>query len=106
MQRIAPSDKIPLIRVELERMLSEGKISKAIYDDAVKNLHAGLTDPSTEISSGGTTSKEIYSLCGDDGKISLPARDKFVRKLGSDSTVKSSAQRRVTELHTVLLPAV
>ena len=81
MQRIAPSDKIPLIRAELERMLSGGEISKAVYDDAVKNLHAGLTDPSTGISSGGTTSKEIYSLCGDDGKISRSARDKFVRKI-------------------------
>ena len=80
MQRVAPSDKVPLIREELEKMLSKGEISRAVYNDAVKNLHEGLTDPRTGISSGGTTSQEIYSLCGDDGKISQKALSKYVRK--------------------------
>lgn len=81
MQRIAPSDKIPLIRDELEKMLSNGEISRAVYDDAVRNLYDGLTDPRTGISSGGTTSQEIYSLCGDDGKISQEVVAKFTRKI-------------------------
>lgn len=80
MQRIAPSDKVPLIRDELEKMLSNGEISSDVYDDVVRNLYAGLTDPRTGISSGGTSSQEIYSICGDDGKISQEALEKYVRK--------------------------
>lgn len=80
MQRIAPSDKVPLIRDELEKMLRNGEISRVVYDDAVKSLYDGLTDPRTGISSGGTSSQEIYSLCGEDGKISTKAMKKYVRK--------------------------
>ncbi len=81
MQRIAPSDKVPLIREELEKMFSNGEISRAVYDDAVRNLYDGLTDPLTGISSGGTSSQEIYSFCGDDGKISQEAVKKYARKI-------------------------
>lgn len=71
MQRIAPSDQISEIKDQLNSMLAKGEISQSAYTDACNNLqYEGLKDPDSGISSGGTTTKEIQSLRGKDGKVS------------------------------------
>ncbi len=80
MQRLVPFDQVPELRIQLEQMVTKGEISKATYKDIVKNLqYNGLTDPISGISSGGTTTKEIYSLCGEDGKVSLDKVEKYAK---------------------------
>lgn len=74
MQRIAPTDQMEAINSCLHQMLANGEISKAAYEDAVSDLMKhGLTDLSTGIASGGTTTAELQKLCGPDGKISQTA---------------------------------
>lgn len=81
MQRIAPSDQMDSIRLELDRMVSQGQISKATYQDAVQNLqYDGLTDPVTGISSGGTTTAELQDLRGADGKLSVKKVEQYAQK--------------------------
>ena len=81
MQRLAPSDMVPQIREQLDRMAEKGEISKAAYNDAIRNLQSkGATDPASGISSGGTTTGEIYSLCGKDGKVSVEAVERYAKK--------------------------
>ena len=78
MQRIAPIDQMDAIRECLDKMVSKGEISTEAYENAVNNLqYQGLMDPNTKISSGGTTTTEIRSLCGDDGKVSIDAVKKY-----------------------------
>lgn len=80
MQRLAPVDQIPQIKEQLNQMAAKGEISKAAYEDAVKYLQCnGVMDPSSGIASGGTTTSEIYSLCGKDGKVSLDAIEKYAK---------------------------
>ncbi len=74
MQRIAPTDQIADIENCLQEMLENGEISKVAYENAVSNLMKnGLTDPSTGIASGGTTTAELQKLCGSDGRVSQTA---------------------------------
>lgn len=85
MQRITPSDQVPEVRQELLKMKSKGQISAKSADDALSNLQAnGLTDKATGISSGGTTTKEIQDLRGEDGKISQNKVKKRVEEYKSD----------------------
>lgn len=89
MQRVAPSDQIPEIREKLDEMMRKGQISKHAYDNAVKNLQQdGLTDPTTGISSGGTTRAEIQKLKGKDGKVSEEAVKRYAMKFETKQLVK------------------
>lgn len=74
MQRIAPTDQMNAIEGYLKQMLANGEISRASYENAVTHLmKQGLTDPSTGIASGGTTTAELQKLCGPDGRVSQQA---------------------------------
>lgn len=74
MQRIAPTDQMTDIESCLQEMLANGEISKAAYKNAVSNLMKnGLTDPSSGITSGGTTTTELQKLRGANGKVSQQA---------------------------------
>ncbi len=80
MQRLAPSDMVSEIHKQLDQMVAKGEISRVAYNDAIKNLqYDGVTDPVTGISSGGTTTEELYSLCGKDGKVSTEAVKKYAK---------------------------
>lgn len=80
MQRLVPIDQIPYVKDQLNQMVAKGEISKSACEDAVKNLQCnGAMDPSSGITSGGTTTNEIYSLCGKDGKVSLDAIEKYAK---------------------------
>jgi hypothetical protein len=81
MQRIAPSDQVIDIKKQLDTMLAKGEISQKAYTDACNNLqYKGLSDPDSGISSGGTTSEEIKSLMGKDGKVSQDAVKKYANR--------------------------
>jgi len=74
MQRIAPTDQMADIESCLHKMAENGEISKTAYENAVSNLmKKGLTDPSTGIASGGTTTAELQKLRGTDGRVSQQA---------------------------------
>ena len=74
MQRIAPTDQMADIESCLHKMAENGEISKTVYENAVSNLmKKGLTDPSTGIASGGTTTAELQKLRGTDGRVSQQA---------------------------------
>ena len=80
MQRIAPTDQMTDIESCLQEMLANGEISKAAYKNAVSNLMKnGLTDPSSGITSGGTTTTELHGLLAALCQVS-PAVDAFRAK--------------------------
>lgn len=79
MQRNAPSDVIKDIQNHLDEMVQKGEISRAAYEDATANLRGALTDPSSGISSGGTSTKELEQFRGADGKISKEAALRYAR---------------------------
>lgn len=82
MERVAPVDQIPEIRSMLKSMADKGEISKAAYQDAVKNLEPdGLRDSSTGITSGGTTTHEVQNFRGANGKVSATKVKHYVEQV-------------------------
>lgn len=80
MQIVAPSDKYEEINQRLKDMYQKGEISKQAYEDASANLRRELTDESTGITSGGTTTDELKQFMGKDGKVSKEATLKYAKR--------------------------
>lgn len=80
MQRNTTIDSVPEIKEALKEMLQKGEISRTVYEDACNNLTGCLTDPDSGITSGGTTRAELKQFCGDDGKVSSQAVNRYARK--------------------------
>ena len=80
MQRNTTIDSVPEIQEQLKEMLEKGEISKEAFDDAWNNLNGMLVDPDSGITSGGTTTEELKQFCGEDGKVSVEAVNKYAKK--------------------------
>ena len=80
MQKNTTIDSLPEIKEQLKKMLEKGEISKTAYDDACNNLTGMLIDPDSGITSGGTTMDELKQFCGEDGKVSVEAVNRYARK--------------------------
>ena len=96
MERVAPIDQMNDIKRELDGMLIRGQISQKAYNDAVANLQwKGLTDSSSGISSGGTTTIEIESLKGRDGKISPEKVSEYAQRFQNQQYIYEITDRSV-----------
>ncbi len=80
MQRITTADQYENVIAELDKMAAKGEISRAAYQDAVTNIRQRLTDDSSGVTSGGTTTKELLQFKGRDGKIDVDAVRSYARK--------------------------
>lgn len=80
MQKNTTIDSLPEIQEQLKKMLDKGEISKAAYEDAYNNLTGMLTDPDSGITSGGTTVAELKQFCGEDGKVSVEAVNRYAKR--------------------------
>lgn len=85
MKFLVPSDKVDATRVVLQEAYQNKEITYSQYKSLLGRLEtSGLHDHKTGISSGGTTTEEIYALKGRNGKISFSKAEAYAKKIDQE----------------------
>lgn len=89
MKFLIPSDQVDGTKEALLKAYKNEKISYYQYKSCLKRIEeSGLTDHKTGVSSGGTTTEEIYSLKGRNGKVSIRKAEEFAIRLNQQQFYK------------------